>query len=251
LLQIKLQQLEQQLVVARARESADEQEKRRRDESHLALLQTRSELKDSEARALAEEKLQKQLLAEQKEKKLQELREKWVVSVAEPSARAKGKADKEGKEGGSKKRRRGDQKSQPADEGDDEGDEEDDALMRSLNTKGTIDFGSSDEEEEDSDGDAPTRTLRTRNAAPAPADDLFGDSDDEVDAAKAPAAVLSDGDDAQAAAPVRKRLKKANGSVSQLLGSSDEEEGGDDEMMVAAEEGKARKQQRIIDDDSD
>lgn len=239
--------------MARARESADEQEKRRRDESHLALLQTRSELKDSEARALAEEKLQKQLLAEQKEKKLQELREKWVVSVAEPSARAKGKADKEGKEGGSKKRRRGDQKNQPADEGDNEGDEEDDALMRSLNTKGTIDFGSSDEEE-DSDGDAPTRTLRTRNAAPAPADDLFGDSDDEADAAKAPAAVLSDGDEAHAATPARKRLKKANGSVSQLLGSSDEEEGGgDDEMMVAAaaDEGKARKQQRIIDDDSD
>lgn len=246
------------MASARAKESAEEQEKRRRDEEHLALLQSRTEQKDSEARALAEERLQKQLLAEQKEKKLQELREKWVVSVAEQtSGRGKGAKDKEGgapKEG-KKKRKKG----QQAETGDEEGDEADEALMRALSGKGSgnIDFGSSGEEDdEDSDADqvASARPLRSRTAAAtAPTDDLFGDSDDEVDSAKARAAPSDDDDDAVSGAPARKRLKKASGAaIKQALGGSSDDEG---EMDIDAPSSGAAdtvaRKQRVIDDDSD
>lgn len=245
--------MEQQLLAARAKESAEEQEKRRRDEDHLALLQTRTEQKDSEARALAEERLQKQLLAEQKEKKLQELREKWVVSVAEQtSGRGKGAKDKESgaAKDGKKKRKKG----QQAEVGDEEGDEEDEALMRALNSKSgssNIDFGSSGEEEDgDSDADqqAPARSLRARAAAPAPTDDLFGDSDDEAESAKARAALANDDEDALSGAPARKRLKKAGGTSRQAPGGSSDDEG---EMDMETDATTVRKQQRVIDDDSD
>ncbi len=254
--QIKLQQLEQLLAVARAKESAEEQEKRRRDESHLALLQTRTEQKDSEARALAEEKLQKQLLAEQKEKKLQELREKWVVSVSEPATgRTKGGKDKDKEAGagksGTKKRGRAQKGEgrQVAGEGDNDsdegGDEEDEALMAMLSGKSgnnssslkDIGFGSSDEDEEV----APARTLRTRGAAPAaaPADDIFGDSDEE--APPADTAKVS------SAAPARKRLKRSSTAAD----SSDEDQDGDVDMKGDADNNKGRKQQRIADSDDE
>lgn len=256
---MKLQQLEQQLVAARAKESAEEQEKRRRDEDHLAVLQTRTEQKDSEARALAEERLQKQLLAEQKEKKLQELREKWVVSVAEQTtARGKGAKDKEGgaAKDGKKKRKKG----QQTEVGDEEGDEEDEALMRVLNSKGgssNIDFGSSGEEDGDSDADqqAPARSLRARAAVPAATDDLFGDSDDEADSTKARAAPTDDDEDALSGAPARKRLRKAGGASGQAAGGPSDDEGEMDMDAPSSSNGAAdttvRKQHRVIDDDSD
>lgn len=239
---LKLQSLEQLLHAARARETAEETEKRRRDEDHNALLKTRSDLKEKEASALEMEKQAKQQAAEEKEKKLQELREKWMVTVSEQSAgRSKASKKEGGADGGGKKRRRG-QKGQDAgdgEKGDEEGDEQDEELMRVLTgngAKSNIDFGSSGE---DSDGDAevtrPTlRSARSTARTAAPVDDLFGDSDEE---------------DQQ---PARKRLhqKGAGG-----LADSDEDDAAMDVDASAPAPGdgadRARKQQRVIDDDSD
>lgn len=254
---VKLQTLEQMLNSARARELAEETEKRRRDESHHELLKSRTELKAKEASALEQEKLAKQQAAEEKERKLQELREKWMVSVSEQAAgRSKASKKGEGAAGGGgaggKKRRRG-QKGQDDAEGggDEEGDEQDEELMRMLAGgagDSNIDFGSSGEE---SGGEAEVsrpslRSSRSSARAAAPAvDDLFGDSDEDEGgrAVQQP----------QQQPVSRKRLQQ---KASSGLADSDEEDVtmDVDANQATAEEGgveRPRKQQRVIDDDSD
>ena len=231
---VKLQNVGHMLKSAKSKEDAEESEKRRREDAHQLQLQNKSQMKEIEAQKSESAKLVKQQLAEQKERKLQELREKWTVSVVEKAA-SRSKANKEsGTEEGSKKRRRGPQK-QRGSEGielndEEESDEEDEALMRVLNSKEDIDFGSS-EDESASTG----RSLRPRTA-PVPAsatNDLFGEeSDDEAE---------------QHNAPARKKLKRGT-----TAGAADSDSDAVD-FDEGAEQGgpKPRKQQRIMDEDSD
>lgn len=236
--QTKVPELEKLLRSARHREAALEQEKKRREADHHALIKSRTEQKEQEAQALENEKLAKQQLAEQKERKLQELREKWTASAvekAQPKSKAP-KAPKEAAEGGKKRRR--DQKQRSSEDSGDEGageDDEDEALLRALSNKESIDFGSSDE-----DGEQPApREVRARAAKPAAdVDDLFGDSDEDEGAAAG----------AGPAAGSRKRLKKGAAGL-----DSDDEDFGAEEGTGATGvgEGRPRKVQRVVGDDSD
>jgi hypothetical protein len=228
------------LTAARSRESALEIEKRRRDEDHNALLRSKSQQKELEAQTLESDKVAKKLLAEQKERKLQELREKWTANIVE-KAPPKSKAGGSGKEGGAKDKKKRKKGSDDGDDagGTDEGDDPDDALMRALSGKSDINFGSSDEEDAPAARREPIaraskRTLNT--------DDLFPDSDED----EAPAPKKESGDD-DAEAPARKRLKKTSAVGEDSDDALDLGDGDD----AAAEVSRPRKQQRIMDEDSD
>jgi hypothetical protein len=242
-LQDKLLTLEQMLHAARSRELAQEIEKRRRDDDHNALLQSKSLQKELEAQTLESDKLAKQQLAEQKEKKLQELREKWTANVVE-KAPPRSKAGGAGKDGATKDKKKRKKGSEDGDDaaGTDEGDDPDDALMRALSGKSDINFGSSDEDEAPAARREPIARASKRALN---ADDLFPDSDeDEAPSQKESA----DGD---ADAPARKRLKKvstAGDDSDDALDLADVDAAG---AAGAVEETRPRKQQRILDDDSD
>jgi len=242
----QLQDLQARLKVALARETAEESQKRRRDEDHNALLNSKSQQKQLEAQAAENEKLAKQQLAEQKERKLQELREKWTANIIEKaparSKASKGDAAAVATEGGGKKRRRGQKHRDSDDSGDgagrDDGEDEDEALMRALSGKSEIDFGSSEDDSEP----AVRRELRPREAKPSSnLDDLFGDSDD--DGPTAPA--RGEEEEEEDPAPSRKRLKRASGAAND---SDDDMDFGDGDAQAAP---SSTKQRRIADDESD
>ncbi len=185
-----------QLTVAKSDEMRRSEERSRQESEHASRLKVKLEERERASQALENDKREKQLLALQKERKLQELRDKWVVAEVS-SQSAKASRNPEGGAVGAKRKKKSD-KAEGGEEGAVFEDKFDSQIDRST-YEGEIDFGSSSDEE-----GAPQRSARSQIGI-----DLFGDDDsDEEPLSAAPAADASKEDASKEALPARKRLKR-------------------------------------------
>ncbi len=142
-----------QLTAARTEESKRQEERVRQEFEHSSRQRIKQEEKQKIADAAETEKREKQLLAVQKDRQLQELREKWVTTSTETvnmGTAGTGASKTRQNQGGGKRKKKGGK----SEDGDADGGgvfEEGDGFDRVDRStyQGEIDFGSSSDERSD------------------------------------------------------------------------------------------------------
>jgi len=212
-----------QLEASRDEEAKRQEERARQEFEHSSRLRVKQEEQQRVAEAAENEKKEKQLLAVQKDRQLQELREKWVSTTAPPVSSSVGSTKSRPSQSGGSKRKKKNRKDDEneVDSGGvfEEGDGFD-KVDRST-YQGEINFGSSSDEQ--SEDDEPSTATKATSQLDV---DLFGDDeDDDSTSLKVQKAgkrkVMSQDDDAPR--QKTKRLKKH-------AISSDGEESENDEL---------------------